>query len=768
MEKLIQAFIPNGIGIMLLFCLILSFRRKFRSHQPEMMVFYAMLLVNLFQCVVEPVSLWLDGRLFPGAILLNTVLNTLLYVGNITFAVLWATYAELRMDRREKLSKVFQILRYVPAGLMLVGSLLNLFVPLFFQITAENYYVRLPLFPVTYVIVYFYLIWGTGVAYGFAQRSERYVFLPAATFLAPVCIASVLQYMYYGLSLLWVGAAVGMTAAYVSLLDESNAVDLLSGAFSRQYLHQKLWALSKNTLPGLSGGERLTAGIMLDIDDFKKINDRYGHLVGDDAIRQTGKLLRRVMGMKGMVFRYAGDEFVILMRHQRESDIADIIEQIQKETDAFHETVDVPYRIQFSLGHTVYVPGEDVADFVKRMDDDMYRDKKQKQSLGAGKGEHWQVNPERNCILLVDDDDINREVLKNIFPSQYRFSEAENGKEGLYRVEELAESLCAILLDITMPEMNGLELLRILHDRGITERIPIFLITASEEDEIAREAYNMGVMDVIRKPIVPFVILRRVQSVLELFQNREVLQARLMGQEKQLAENAQTIDNLHRRTIEALASAIEFRDVESGEHTNRIYAITRYILTNTEMGEGFTPEEIEGMSIGSIMHDIGKIAISDIVLKKPGPLTQEERKFMEQHTIKGAALLEKLSQNQNHAAYQYASDIARSHHERWDGKGYPDGLKGDEISPWSQVVSIVDVYDALISPRVYKNAYDPDTAVEMIKRGECGKFSPKLLSCFLACEPTLRKWYQNSRILDAQQEARRIQLSDKTLPPRKW
>ncbi len=353
------------------------------------------------------------------------------------------------------------------------------------------------------------------------------------------------------------------------------------------------------------------------------------------------------------------------------------------------------------------------------------------------------VHQNKNCILIIDDDFINREVLKNIFAAEYCFEEAENGLLGLQKIEECRDRLCAVLADVNMPQMNGIELVRELDRRGIPASIPIFLITSNEEGEVAREAYEHGVMDVITKPVTPFIILRRVKSVIELFQAREALNAKVLGQEKQLQENAYTIDALHRNTIEALASAIEFRDVESGEHTSRIYSITKHLLLNTAMGEGLDPGDIENMAVGSIMHDIGKIAISDIILNKPGKLTRREFELMKQHTVKGARLMEHLSSLQSHPSYVYATDIARHHHERWDGSGYPDGLRGDEITVWSQVTSIADVYDALVSPRVYKRAFTADEAVAMIKNGECGAFNPKLIACFLQVEPEIRTWYEH-------------------------
>ncbi len=357
----------------------------------------------------------------------------------------------------------------------------------------------------------------------------------------------------------------------------------------------------------------------------------------------------------------------------------------------------------------------------------------------------------KNCMLIVDDDFFNREVLKNIFASDFVFEEAENGEEGLRKIYARKDELCAIVLDVNMPIMTGIELLAILFERGIPAEIPVFLVTADNEEEIAKEAYGYGVMDIINKPIVPFVIQKRVQSVIELFRNRAALQARVVGQEKQLEENANTIDALHRGTIEALATAIEFRDVESGLHTRRIYDITKYMLLKTEMGEGFSPREIESIAIGAIMHDIGKIAIPDHILNKPGRLTPEEYELMKQHTVKGGQLMENLSNMQEHDCYLYACDIARHHHERWDGKGYPDGLKGEEISVWAQVVSIADVYDALISPRVYKKAFSPEQAVEMIRTGECGTFNPKLVECFLQVEGEIRQWYLDDKAPDMEQ-----------------
>ncbi len=347
----------------------------------------------------------------------------------------------------------------------------------------------------------------------------------------------------------------------------------------------------------------------------------------------------------------------------------------------------------------------------------------------------------KNCILIVDDDFINRELLKNIFSSQFNFEEAENGKEGLEKIKKHREKLCAIILDVEMPEMTGIEVLKEISDMGITDTIPTFLITAHDDDKLVEMAYLFGVMDVVSKPVTAVVVERRVKTVIELFGARERLRESVKRQEIKLSENAKVIDELHRGTLEALATAIEFRDLESGQHVSRIYGMTKYILLHTDFGKGFSEDAIESIARASIMHDVGKIAISDVVLNKPGKLTKEEFEIMKQHTLRGAELMEQIAGIQSHDSYSYAADIARHHHERWDGRGYPDGLVGDEISIAAQVVSIVDVYDALVSVRVYKAPFSHDEAVDMIKNGECGVFNPKLVECFLEAEPVIRKWY---------------------------
>ncbi len=346
-------------------------------------------------------------------------------------------------------------------------------------------------------------------------------------------------------------------------------------------------------------------------------------------------------------------------------------------------------------------------------------------------------------ILIVDDDEINREILSNIFSPYYCVEQAENGRLGFEKILALQPHLSAVFLDVIMPEMDGIQVLSKLNELGITKQIPIFLITAHADSQILKEAYHHDVMDVISKPVIPFVVFRRVQSVIELFRARKRLSGIVEGQRNEIHEKTHKINELNRGMLETLSTAIEFRNGESGEHVRRIHDITRYLLMNTPLGNGFDEEEIDNISLAAVMHDVGKIAIPDFILSKPGRLTAQEFEVMKTHTLQGAELLEKIPQLRENGAYEYAYDIARHHHERWDGRGYPDGLKGNEISVWSQIVSVADVYDALISKRCYKEAYSYDTALKMIVNGECGVFNPELLSCFVDAEPELRKLYAN-------------------------
>ena len=344
-------------------------------------------------------------------------------------------------------------------------------------------------------------------------------------------------------------------------------------------------------------------------------------------------------------------------------------------------------------------------------------------------------------MLIIDDDPINRAILANIFQERYVIEQASDGDEGLERILADPGRYCSVLLDYQMRRMDGLTVLRQLGERGLAQRIPVFLISAQARPEVTQEAYELGVMDVIDKPVIPYVVRRRVGSVVELFAARRRLRGVVARQQDELLRRAAQVIELNQGMIEALATAIEFRDGESGGHVRRIHDITRVMLAETDLGSGLDQPTVASIALASITHDVGKIAIPDAILGKPGKLTADEYEVMKTHTTIGAEMLEGIPQLHQSGSFPYAVDIARHHHERWDGRGYPDGLGGDELSVWAQVVGLADVYDALRSKRVYKGAFGRDKTIEMIEGGACGAFSPQLLRAFRQAEPLMNTMY---------------------------
>lgn len=330
-------------------------------------------------------------------------------------------------------------------------------------------------------------------------------------------------------------------------------------------------------------------------------------------------------------------------------------------------------------------------------------------------------------ILIVDDVDINRAILSEIFKEDYHILEAGDGEQALEFINH-NPGISAVLLDILMPKLNGLEILKRMNRSGKLKHIPVFLITAADSEEMLLEGYHIGAVDVITKPFIPHFLKHRVNNVVELYAHRNNL-------ESIVAKQVSRLNHISQSMVEMLATAIEFRDCESGEHVKRICNLTRILMTKVSSmyPEYYLPKsEIEKVATSSILHDVGKISTPDKILNKPGRLTKEEFEIMKQHTVKGCEIIERIPDVMSKGIYDYSYDICRHHHERWDGRGYPDGLKGDEISIWAQVVSVADVYDALTSERVYKAAFDHDTAVKMIYNGECGQFNPKMLAAFEA------------------------------------
>ena len=344
---------------------------------------------------------------------------------------------------------------------------------------------------------------------------------------------------------------------------------------------------------------------------------------------------------------------------------------------------------------------------------------------------------EKDIILVIDDNEIDRKITVSVFEDRFRILEASDGFQGLELLKENHENICAVLTDMIMPVMNGLDFLKEMQKQTLAYQIPTFVITGETASDEVVEAYQYGVIDVIAKPITPYVVKKRVDSVVELFEARAELSEKVAEQYSEIVEHQKKIIEINNGMIDALFQALEARSGETGRHNKNIRYITKMLLMKTELGRSLSQNEIELIAIASMMHDIGKISVPDAILNKPGKLTPEEYEIMKMHTIQGAKIMDEIKQLHNQGVYSYAYDIAVHHHERYDAKGYPDQLKGDEITLWAQIVGIADCYDALLSERCYKKPYSREKSIRMILNGECGAFSEKLLNCFLQCEPVI-------------------------------
>lgn len=336
---------------------------------------------------------------------------------------------------------------------------------------------------------------------------------------------------------------------------------------------------------------------------------------------------------------------------------------------------------------------------------------------------------EHDYVLIADDMEVNRAILSEIFCSSYSILEAADGKEALWQVRRHEEELSVVLLDIVMPEMSGYDVLVAMRDDGILVKVPVVVVTSEDSIQSEMKSFDLGASDLIMKPFEPHVVRRRVQNIIDLYQHKNNL-------EHLVETQAQRLQASNEAMIDALSSVIEYRNLESGQHIRRIRLFTR-ILAERISRAGYSkwgPADINMISSAASMHDIGKIAIPDSILTKPGRLTDEEFGVMKTHAEKGSEMILEISWMSDQEYIRYAYDICRHHHERWDGRGYPDGLKGEDIPLSALVAGVADVYDALTTVRVYKGAYTHKEAVRMICGGECGSFPQWLLDCLLNVE----------------------------------
>ena len=328
-------------------------------------------------------------------------------------------------------------------------------------------------------------------------------------------------------------------------------------------------------------------------------------------------------------------------------------------------------------------------------------------------------------ILIVDDCTMNREILIDMLQNEFDIMEAVDGLQAIRIIKEYNTSIDLMILDIIMPEADGFEVLAVMNETHIINDVPVIMISAENEDSFIERAYEMGVTDYISRPFNIAVVRRRVTNALGLHAKHKKLLEIITEQVFEKEKNNNMMINI-------LSHIVESRNGESGMHTLNIFSITNVLLNKlVEKTDKYklSSRDMSLITTASSLHDIGKIGVPENILNKPGRFTPEEFVIMKTHTTIGASLLDEMSVYQDEPLVKTAREICRWHHERYDGKGYPDGLKGDEIPISAQIVSVADVYDALTSERCYKKAYSHEQAFNMILNGECGTFSPLLMEC---------------------------------------
>ena len=511
--------------------------------------------------------------------------------------------------------------------------------------------------------------------------------------------------------------------------NEKLYTDVMTGIYNRRFFEEKIKNMEDE------------AGIaVIDLDDFKLHNDTYGHSAGDAALITTANIIKKYIRKTDILIRYGGDEFLLILPSIKKHIFEDKLKLIREK---IHDTVVPKYekmQLSVSIGGAIFREGN-IEDAIASADRQMYIAKNYKNMVvtewdenGKKKEENSASEKLKQQILIVDDSEINREILKEILKEDYRILEAANGEECLEQLERYGTGISLVLLDIVMPEMDGFEVLAAMNQNHWIEDIPVIMISSEDSDSYIRRAYEMGVSDYISCPFDAKIVYQRVLNMIKLYAKQRRL-IRLVT--RQIYEKERN----NRMLIGILSQIVEFRNGESGLHVIHINLITQLLLEQLVKKTGkyqLSWEDRLLIATASALHDIGKIGIDEKILNKPGKLTKEEFEIMKTHTLIGAQMLDNLDMYRNEKLLKLAYEICHWHHERYDGKGYPDGLVGEEIPISAQVVSLADVYDALVSERVYKKAFSHEKALEMIQNGECGTFNPLLLRCMTEAQDKLK------------------------------
>ena len=517
-------------------------------------------------------------------------------------------------------------------------------------------------------------------------------------------------------------------AAHDQKLKEELYKDPLTGAYNRRYYEEVI-----RTSIG-------PAGIaLMDVDDFKICNDTYGHHAGDVALKTVASAIQSCIRSSDLLIRYGGDEFLLVLPGIPGDFLQTKLEQICTAAQMASVPGYPHFRVSLSIGGTIQSITDPVERIVRRADWLMYQAKGRKNAVmvevpGHSLAALEKLLQNKSQILLVDDSAMSRMILKEILGGDYSILEAENGQECLEKMQAETGNIALVLLDINMPVLDGFEVLKAMNVNHTIEDIPVIMISSDDSDAAIRRSYELGASDYVTRPFDARIVYRRVTNTIKLYAKQRRLVQMVSDQIRARENNTDML-------VGVLSHIVEFRNGESGAHVRHIRIITELLLHRLlEISSQYpiTAEQQDNIPLASALHDIGKIGIDEKILNKPGKLTPEEFEVVKTHSMLGAEMLHQLENFNEQPLLQTAYEITRWHHERWDGRGYPDGLKGDAIPISAQLVALADVYDALTSERCYKKAFSHEKAVQMILNGECGAFNPLLLQCLTDMQTDLK------------------------------
>lgn len=496
---------------------------------------------------------------------------------------------------------------------------------------------------------------------------------------------------------------------------EQDYRDPLTGASTRRYYADTYQ------------GKNLTAGVArIELDDFKLFTDVYGHYAGNNILETAAGVIRRGLEENDHLIRYTDETFLLVTDVPQER-FGQKMEQIRLQLAAASVPGYSHIRLSASIGG-IWVRDTDADEAVKRAGRLMRCARTQKNTVIMERLPETEADARpsrRESVLIVDDADINRKLLREMLGGQFDMAEAASGEDALRFLEQNATGISIVLLDIYMPGIDGFAVLEAMNQRHLLEEIPVIMISSEDKVDTVRRAFDLGASDYISRPFDAKIVYQRVTNTIRLYAKQRRLSA-------MAAEQAYARERNSQMMIGILSQVVEKRNGESRAHVQRISELTDLLLARLARRTDryqLTQEARRTISTAAALHDIGKMEICDSLLNKAGSLTAEEMRIVQSHTLLGAKMLEGLEAYREEGFVRVAYQICRWHHERYDGSGYPDHKKGEEIPIAAQVVGLADVYERLVSKPVDGKARTHREAMQMILSGECGAFNPLLLSC---------------------------------------